>query len=78
MGRKGVANTERKRGGKGIRFIGDMGFAMEEILFNGARLFHHPLPDDFHFLVCFFTLLFHYLQEYCYTIHQSFLLILEN
>ena len=54
MGRKGVANTERKRGGKGIRFIGDMGFAMEEILFNGARLFHHPLPDDFHFLVCFF------------------------
>ncbi|CAF1132122.1 unnamed protein product [Adineta steineri] len=50
MGRKGVTNTERKRGGKGIRSIGDIGFAMEEILFNGARLFHHPLSSDFHFL----------------------------
>ncbi|CAF1044132.1 unnamed protein product [Adineta steineri] len=59
MGRKGITNTERKRGGKGIRFIGDMGFAMEEILFNGARLFHHPLSGDFHFLINKL-----YLQEY--------------
>ncbi|CAF1551508.1 unnamed protein product, partial [Adineta steineri] len=39
MGRKEVTNTERKRGGRGIRFISDMGFAMEEIFCNGARLF---------------------------------------
>jgi len=52
MGRMAVTNVGRKRGENGIRLIGDMGFAMEELLFNGQRLFHHPRPDGYHYMVC--------------------------
>ncbi|CAF4338490.1 unnamed protein product, partial [Rotaria sp. Silwood2] len=49
MGKKAVTRTERKRSEKSIRLIGDMGFAMEEILFGGQRIFHHARRDDFHY-----------------------------
>jgi hypothetical protein len=52
MGRKAVTNVGRKREEKGIRLIGDMGFAMEELLFDGQRLFHHPCPGGYHYMVC--------------------------
>ena len=51
MGRKAVARAERRHGEKGIRLIGDMGFAMEEILFGGQRLFHRAPNDDFRYKV---------------------------
>jgi hypothetical protein len=55
MGRKAVTRLGRKRGEKGIRIIGDMGFAMEELLFDGRRLFHHPRPGGYHYMVCHIT-----------------------
>ncbi|CAF3831147.1 unnamed protein product [Rotaria sp. Silwood1] len=59
MGKKWVTNVRRKRGEKGIRLIGDMGFAMEEVLFGGQRLFHYPRRDDYHYSIEKL-----YLQEY--------------
>jgi hypothetical protein len=56
MGRKAVTKIGRKRGEKSIRLIGDMGFAMEELLFDGRRLFHHPQPGGYHYMVCKWTL----------------------
>ncbi|CAF3672056.1 unnamed protein product [Rotaria socialis] len=59
MGRKVVIRVSTKRGQKSTRFIGDMGFAMEEVLFGGQRLFHIPRQDDFHYSIEKL-----YLQEY--------------
>ncbi|CAF5098808.1 unnamed protein product, partial [Rotaria sp. Silwood1] len=58
MGKKWVTNVRRKRGEKGIRLIGDMGFAMEEVLFGGQRLFHYPRRDDYHYSVCHIIIAF--------------------
>ncbi|CAF4817518.1 unnamed protein product [Rotaria sp. Silwood1] len=59
MGKKAVTKVRQKRGEKGIRLIGDMGFAMEEVLFGGQRLFHYSRPDDYHYSIEKL-----YLQEY--------------
>ncbi|CAM4800392.1 unnamed protein product [Rotaria magnacalcarata] len=38
-GKQVITRVSTKRGQKSTRFIGDMGFAMEEILFGGQRIF---------------------------------------
>jgi len=42
MERMALTKIGRKRGKKCIRLIGDMGSAMEQLLFDGRRHFHHP------------------------------------
>jgi hypothetical protein len=56
MGPKAMTKIRRKRGEKCIQLIGDMGFAMEELLFDVRRLFHHPQPGVYHYIVCIWTL----------------------
>jgi hypothetical protein len=52
MRRKLVTKFERRRVEKGTRLVGDMVFAVEELLFGDQRFFHHPRPSGYYYTVC--------------------------